>query len=371
MPAKIQRYRSPYFTGDTSASYASATFRTELRYRRAAPFLIDEGYESSGDKQAMVYVPLDQSGLDHDFYLYKYAATPGTISGIDSNGADAYLPIGADSSGNWQNWAAACSDYQFRNKSIQTNACGALGASNANSTTQTVRSYVGDTVTSGNGWANYGNAWTSCRNTVFNDVHGDQYSLYLTTNAEWVKAADWGDLSLDGNITVNPNASLIGKTVNTVEGSSSTYSSSQFCNTNTNGTAANDGTLSGYPVGFAGCISRYGASQMVGNNEEYVADAFFGQCGIDNGLDSLMLGFQLRSGVPSQASYYMDLLRGVPPASNSAGSYISVNYDGLLGYGAGLSAIIRNGANNNQEAGRWFIAGSGALTYSAAFRCVY
>ena len=147
MPAKIQRYRSPYFTGDTSTQgFASSTFRTELRTAAGGAFPSGRTHENGRDQQAMAYVPMDQSGLDHDFYIYKYQAAPNGSGAMDRPLADDAIPANNNGSGNWRNWTAACSDYYFRNRNLSHSGLWRDGSGSNNTTTQAMRSYRTDTV---------------------------------------------------------------------------------------------------------------------------------------------------------------------------------------------------------------------------------
>src|SRR5206468_2599690 len=107
--------------GDLSST-ATQAFRTEMRYRRASVFLVDEVYQNTqSPSQVMVYVPMDQSGLDHDFFMQKYEATLASNTIQNGNSTN---PISAQSGTNiWADNAAACHDSWLRNGTFSA-ACG-------------------------------------------------------------------------------------------------------------------------------------------------------------------------------------------------------------------------------------------------------
>ena len=125
MPGLVQRYRSPYMAGEPAPGGASA-FRQELRFRLAAVFLTDETYQQAQTPaQIMVRVPLDVSGLDHDFFMQKYEAGQAAGGGaIDTGNTNANHPLAANTALNAPEtgpigmWIANCSYLSLSRKTL-------------------------------------------------------------------------------------------------------------------------------------------------------------------------------------------------------------------------------------------------------------
>ncbi|MCX6125147.1 MAG: SUMF1/EgtB/PvdO family nonheme iron enzyme, partial [Proteobacteria bacterium] len=341
VPARIQMYRSPYFTGD-KASVASAFFRTELRLRRASVMLVDEDFQQAQtNPQIMVHVPLDKSGLDHDFYIQKYEAA--STAGVTNDTGAANNPESAVgmNTNTWKNDAAVCQETFLRTMSFSA-SCGSF---TSNSTGTVLLSKQGTTPVV---FINQGHSWRACHNTGVSDSSGSPYYLALPTNAEWNKAADWGDVDLTGTIKQHVLLALVGTTI---EGLEATITSpSGTCNSDTNvaSTSASAARLN--------CQSRYGVSELVGSVTEWVLDRTYANTGLDNGVDGLWLSHALKSSAGQNASPTgFDLLRGTVPAVKTEGADIVYALTGdIYNQNAALGGSRRGGRYDlGRSGGRW------------------
>ena len=269
---RVQRYRTPYLTGDYSLN-ATATFRTEQRWRRASAFMVDEGYQNSGalqsNPQVMVHVPMDQSGLDHDFFIYKYWAS---VSGSVANGMGSY-PLQSNA-GAWVNNAASCYDTLRRTGSFGGNS-GPCGNGTALNTTAAILSSKYNIT--GKVAMDQGAAWQACANTGVVDGSGNTYYLKMPTPRESYKARDMGDVAEVGTIAQSVVGSLVGLTSYSVLNETGIY-------------CAGNRAL---------CQSRYGLafdnSNSAWNTEQFYWDKT-NTVGNDNGVDALWLARNFATG---------------------------------------------------------------------------
>ena len=423
---KIQRYRSPYFAGDFSQG-ASASFRTEQRWRRASVMLTDEAMQQNAPLQAnsqiMTYVPMDTSGLDHDYFIYKYRAGRywGNITNNSPSGA--YYPLQA-SSGAWVSNAASCTDVMLRNGIFDLTACG--DGTTVNTSTAVLESKQGDSPIS----ADPGAAWKACRSSGIVDGSGNTYYPHLVTDPEWIKATDFGDVAQSGTITQSAIPNNIGASVQSLTNNffflslSSTIGSSTFSavsttgvqvgqffaggngitntyvtsfveNTSitTTGTGSSTGAFTGYsfPIGAciygapgfgaapgvngtyltANCRSRYGVDSVgsLVTSSQFAGTS--GNLGFDNGIDGLSLGQSITGSSAAYTNSY-DLLRGFPTSTTSA----AVNSNNTKYYPDTTRAIeiyLRTGqagtTGNSSNNGRWNL-GASAPTGTGAIHCV-
>ncbi|MBC7531450.1 MAG: SUMF1/EgtB/PvdO family nonheme iron enzyme [Oligoflexus sp.] len=343
----VQRYRSPYFAGPT-LSGASA-FRLEPRLRRASVFLVDEFYQQNQTRpQIMVHVPMEKSGLDHDFFLQKYEASQygGTVANNSPNGASDWPTHGTATS--WVKNAAQCYDLFLQTGTFDLSSCG--NGTSINATTATVQSKQGTAPLAS---IDQGAAWKACRYTTLADSSGKTYSLQLATDAEWMKAADWGDSNQDGTIEASLNPFTGSVSISSLESGGSDATTIR-CHTDANpwGNIASNSSGSG---STSSCRSRYGAADMVGNAFEITSGRVLDLQGQDNGVDGLWLGqsFLNTSGggvtFASLNSGNYDLLRGLPKASLTA----PIVFDAADSYnaGSGLVSSIRGDHFNANTAG--------------------
>ncbi|MCX6125762.1 MAG: hypothetical protein NTV34_13600, partial [Proteobacteria bacterium] len=191
--------------------------------------------------------------------------------------------------------------------------------------------------------------------TGVSDSSGSPYYLALPTNAEWTKAADWGDVDFTGTIKQHVLSALVGTTISSLEFTSP--SPSGTCNTQTSAasTSASAARLN--------CQSRYGVSEVVGSVWEYNLDRMYANTGLDNGVDGLWLSHALKASDSHNSSPTgFDLLRGTVPAVKTAGADITsgLNSDGY--YQTNTIAGTRRGGSWNvtSEGGRWFMRLSSA-----------
>ena len=370
MPAMVQRFRSPFFVGLAPAEARSAS-RQELRYRRAAVFVVDRGHMASQSApQQMVYVPMHQSGLDHDFFVHMYDASyvPGMTGGEDAMVGN--HPLTATATGQWLSNGARCHDTWLRTGVITNDAslCGTFGP---NSRTPVLQSIVSVAPVRRR---RQGTMWRLCHNTPLSDgPHA--YRLSLPTAAEWSKAADWGDVDHDGDIDQHELASLIGRA--TVDLEFSSYSTPDVgCNTHSG--AENTGRAVRDE-----CVSRYGAQGMIGNVWNWAYDRIFDDVGLDNGIDGLWFGVQFRTddydGTGSgRGPIAVDLLRGAMPLDESAGQSVRRNDDRYLRWKTSglVGALPGGGWYANESGGRWHMwfnqePGEVSANGETAVRCIF
>ncbi|MGE0171914.1 MAG: Ig-like domain repeat protein [Oligoflexales bacterium] len=337
MTPKVQRHRSPYFAGALQTGQTS-TFRLEDRMRRAAVLLVDKGYQESRTvPQVMVHVPMDKSGLDHDFYIYKYEPAPN--SGSDDGGvAEAAYPNQQDGNGGWVSSAATCHDKWLQNPGTFDSTCG------SNSTTTVLKSETGIDSGDQHRGPTQGDSWKACRNSSFT-AGTYAYRLYLPSASEWIKAADWGDTDQDGDIDINEaRPSLVGSNVRSLETST--------CNSG-GGSASTTGTS-------VNCQSRYGAYDMVGSNGERSSNQTFDNwVGLDDGMDGYWYGmtfYNVSSGGSTTGYTKFDLFRG---GIMQSGGY-TIDYGSIYEENStGLYAVKLGGSIQSEaESGRFKFSNS-------------
>lgn len=276
---RSQRYQSPYFTGDPANSTAT-TFKLQPRFRRAAIFAIDESWQNlRGQPQTMVYVPMDLSGADHDFYIQKYEAT---ASGSFASGG--VNPPGAlASSTTWIPDAGRCHDgirraRDFSSCNITTAAGYYMSKRNASPAVS----------------VDFGGMYQGCAKSSVTNGTNAGYFLDLATNAQWTFASDQGDPDLSGKINQSPFFST-NTSIATVE--------SSHCNLATPGLNNTGSDLS--------CVSRYGAIDMYGNASEVPSEMQYNHVGLDNGIDGLWRGTSTPVVGSPTLEIQFDLLRGL------------------------------------------------------------
>ncbi|RYF39300.1 MAG: hypothetical protein EOO38_23495 [Cytophagaceae bacterium] len=184
----IQRYRSPYFVGPPPNA-SSVPFRLEPRFRRASVFLVDEYYQQAQSQpQIMVHVPMNLSGLDHDYYIHKYETSfySGNAYNYDPPGSE-YWPL-QGTTADWKADAGICHDVVLRTGVIDPVGCG--NGTLVNASTHKVQSKRGTYPLT---YVVPGSLWKGCRNTTLSSGSGFAYPLLLSTDSEWTKAADWED----------------------------------------------------------------------------------------------------------------------------------------------------------------------------------
>ncbi|MBC7531405.1 MAG: SUMF1/EgtB/PvdO family nonheme iron enzyme, partial [Oligoflexus sp.] len=326
----VQHFRSPYFAGPPLSS--ASAFRMEPRLRRAAVFLVDEFYQQYQTRpEIMVHVPMEKSGLDHDFFIQKYegAIYSGSVVNNPANGAG-FWPLQGTAAA-WVSNAAQCHDLFLQTGTFNLSACG--NGSAINPTTATVQSKQGVTPRI---YIDQGASWKACRYTTIADSDGKNYSLQLPSDPEWFKAADWGDSDQDGTIEASLNPFTGSVATSTIESGAGDNTSIRchtdyvpagfIMNTNTSGAGST-----------ATCRSRYGAADMVGNVWEFTTGQIDGQSGLDNGIDGLWYGHSFHSAdVYAGATTNYDLFGGF--LSNGVpGSLISSTND-FYWQGAGFRA---------------------------------
>src|SRR6476469_6373235 len=104
--------------------------------------------------------------------------------------------------------------------------------------------------------------WKACRNTGISTINGASYYLNLASDAEWMKAADWGDVDQDGTIDQSVYIANLGASVTNIEWNGTAADSSTVrCHTDSTPTSF----YAGNSAQTANCRSRYGAADMIGN----------------------------------------------------------------------------------------------------------
>lgn len=344
IPGYIQRYRSPYFAGDP-ATGAQVAFRQELRWRHAAVFLTDETYQTTQTPaQVMVHVPLNVSGLDHDFFMQKYEAAAADGGSIDNAAAQSNHPLAANTAldtpepgaiGTWVANAAKCHDKFLQAPTAFDATCG------SNTTARTLQSKTGLAVQKD---ISQGALWKACRNSTI-ATGSFTYHLYLPTDSEWLKAADWGDVNQNGTIDQHP--SLSGHSVATIE--YTIGNAGGECNT-----TGSPGLKTTGSATSANCRSRFGAADMVGNIMEWANGRHYSNSGFDDGMSGLWLSHGLRQVSENPNAGIYDLLRGTVPESGE-GAHISANSDYYFQNTSLRGSIRGSDYDDNGSSGRWTV----------------
>jgi hypothetical protein len=320
MPAMVQRFRTPYLTGGFHSG-ATAPFRHEYRWRRAAIGPVAEDYqEAKSVPQVMVHVPMDLSGFDRDYYIHKYEAYKAS-GNFENNSANTNLPVSVQNPGSlalppiWVKNAAVCYAATEREPSIFPSECGAL------STTATFGSKVGvlplGYQAAADKAVSFATLWKGCRNTslvVDDGATNYAYHLHSPTGAEVLKAADWGDSDFNDLIDAGQNPYLAaGTSVKAVENTVGGNANSCYVE------AANSVTQTNVTGSRSNCISRYGAVDLVGNAWEINAERGGDQENQpnprmnDNGIDGLWFNLADQGNDAALDNTRIDLLRSVPP----------------------------------------------------------
>ena len=153
---EVQRFLPPAISGSLSRG-ASLTFRREIRWRRAGGFLLNSG------SQEMAFIPMNQSGLDHDFFIQKYPASLGGVT----LGSDSY-PI----------YPTACYENLLRTGDLSPDFCGVTtwpnGSLGSSSTGATLEGTA------------QGPAWFGCGATTLTGTGPATYRLRLPSDSEWL-----------------------------------------------------------------------------------------------------------------------------------------------------------------------------------------
>jgi hypothetical protein len=361
---RSQRFRSPYFAGAPVGSLsanastfstsvpAPPAFRTEYRFRLAGVFPVDENYQESFDgtantgdsPESMVYVPMDQSGLDRDFFIYRWIASlnSGSYQAFGSFNLHPNTSVYPTST-TWTSTLGQCFDTRLR---TGTQSCGSSAVPNG--TMQSAVHVVPGTLNNFNASssASHADYFNGCGGSFLwgnnNPGSGYRYSLRMATTPEWNVASDWGDTLKDGTIAINPNASNVGATVSSVE--------AQYCanfNAYEHGNADMDSNDFPYTGGFGAhtspanspqrrCVSRFGGNDWVGVmaqlSDAYFGDGAGGAIGLDNGVDGMVMGTPLEQGTNVVGA--VDLWRGFqwgpgPTSSIGAASSIATNSNAI------------------------------------------
>ncbi|MBC7532373.1 MAG: SUMF1/EgtB/PvdO family nonheme iron enzyme, partial [Oligoflexus sp.] len=353
----VQRYRSPYFTGP--ALSAASAFRLEPRLRRASVFLVDEYHQQYQTRpQIMIHIPMEKSGLDHDFFVQKYESSlySGSVSNNSPAGASDWPLQGSAAA--WVKNAALCEDVFLQSGTFDLSGCGNGSAISAS--TGTVQSKQG---TSPLASIDQGTSWKACRSSGFNDSDGKNYYLQLISSSERIKASDWGDTDQDGTIEASVNTYTGSVLITTLESGASDATTIR-CHTDNNPSGPLLSNSSG-AGSSSNCRSRYGVADMVGNVWEWSNSQYLGATGLDNGRDGLNLGrTQLLTGgysLVSNLGSTFDLLRGIIQTAGAA-ALISANGDQFVSFG-GLHGSNWGGAwSHGQNAGRWYTGTSWGTT---------
>jgi hypothetical protein len=176
---EVQRFLPSVISGPLSGG-ASVNFRREIRWRRAGGFLLSSG------SQEMAFIPMHQSGLDHDFFIQKY---PASMAGVT---------LGSD---NYPTYPSACYENLLRTGILSSDECG---------TTTWPNGSLGSSATGATleGTAQ-GPAWFGCSATAVTATDSAIYRLRLPSDTEWLTGAsevsgsgvakEWTASSVDAN----------------------------------------------------------------------------------------------------------------------------------------------------------------------------
>lgn len=151
------------------------------------------------------------------------------------------------------------------------------------------------------------------------DVDGVKYRLHLPSAAEWTKAADWGDVDMDGVIDQNAytgGATSIAALQATLPADGATYR----CHVDGNPASP----YSSADANTSNCFSRYGAENMVGNVAEWVLEREGGYVLSDNGVDGISYGRSIPTTNGTIATLTFDMLSALPLTN---GATLYADYD--------------------------------------------
>ncbi len=336
----VQKFRTPFLAGDP-LSTSEPAWRVEPRLRRASVMLVDEAYQQAQTSpQIMVHVPMDKSGLDHDYYIHKYEASTATGT-FANNGSEAVLRTQTPTSG-WLSKAGECNELIAQNKTFAA-ACGDTNGI-VNATQAQVQSKKAILPAT---FVDQGSAWKACRNSAVADDEGFFYHLKLTTDSEWSKAADWGDVNQDGTIDQSVYVANVGLASSSLEYGTPNNTTVR-CHTDNNPTTL----YLTNSTATAHCRSRYGAADMIGNAYEITSGQISSGAGSDNGEDGLWLNATTPASDGSFAATKWDLVRSIPTAT---GATLAFNSDAVLITNSGIQTSIRGGGMNSLGAsGRYY-----------------
>jgi formylglycine-generating enzyme required for sulfatase activity len=364
-----QVFRSRYFAGNAPNADA-ASFRLEPRYRRASVLPIDEAYQSAQPiPQVMVHVPMNISGMDHDFFIHKYELSQFggdyDYATHDPPRADAY-PV--QSSSTWTSRAARCNDIFMRTGVLDPSpaACG-----DAFGSLHTAEWLLGSKAGTDRAWRDQGSFWKACRLVGLTDSQSKIYGLTLSSDTEWVAAADWGDVDQDGVIDQSVYTPNIGAIAKQIEGGPAD-STTVRCNTD----SIPDGYIGGGDPRTINCKSRYGVQDMVGNMTEWTSAAFVDGKGVDDGGDGIWTDAVMPSAGGNIFNFGIDLFRGRPVPVGS-GSKLFDHVNNFSSTVSGSRGLVRGGFYNSWVGftpGIWEsrpVSGSTYNVYIYGGRCTF
>ncbi len=407
--ARRQRFRSPYFAGGpvganplnvnaiSTAYQPPPSFRTEVGLRLAGVFPVDHSYQqtfdgtsATGDNpESMIYVPMDQSGLDRDTFVARFPASKNPNSNFTTQHGDVYGNVTSATA--WDPTLGSCHDSRLRT-GLQN--CGSV-----NGTLQSAIAEVPGYVNNQNSPnATHGDYYNACGGSYLwgnnQPTNGYRYSMRMVTSSEWFSAADWGDTLKDGTIhVVNPAPAGVLVAANASVGSSISSIEDNKCGTFANYRANGQfqsatgvgmdwdpvthnpitGGYSGANSGQRKCVSRYGGYDFVGTVSQF-ADAFYGTTGLDNGVDGMSMGANINttySGTNYISIGSVDLWRGFEWASGTASTVATNNNtmeDDLHFFNAYYTGGLSNGTPNPGTA-TWAPALGCGFIYSSETAC--
>ncbi|RYZ91510.1 MAG: hypothetical protein EOP04_00145 [Proteobacteria bacterium] len=352
--ADAQRYRSREMIGTYNGynSPVNAAVRLEPRFRKAGVFPVDISYQNSlTPSEVMVYVPMDTSGLDRDFFIQKYEASKHSGT-VNSGGGGTQAQPGS-----------------LPNCMNQINFNGSLSScDDINLTSATTRSKAGFLPLNS---LDPGDAIAACARTSLKDLDNKAYRLHLPTSAEWFKAADWGDVDFDG--TIDQNSYTLGVTsIAELQASALPDLATVRCH-------VDNSPASFYQSGdshTANCSSRYGAENMIGNAAEWTLDRISSSLKFrDNGVDGIWFNKVSLNAIGTTANLTYALINGYP-ISNGATVYSSNDTYTKPVSTSNVITLVRGGTYDTTfgEAGR-FTLHSNVNAYGEdnrlGFRCSY
>ncbi|RYZ67594.1 MAG: hypothetical protein EOP09_10765 [Proteobacteria bacterium] len=241
---------------------------------------------------------MDISGLDRDFFIHKYEAAKvsGTVDGAFGN-----LPRTPNNPG-------SCFESVNSTNSITPANCGDGTSLSATNTIAMSAPSTAPFTT-----LRQGDAIFTCMRSELTDVDGIKYRLHLPSPAEWTKAADWGDVDMDGVIDQN---GFTGSTTSIAVLQSTLPADAASIRCHVDASPASP--YSSADANTANCVSRYGAENMVGNVAEWVLERTGGRVELDNGVDAIGYGRTLPSTNGTITSLTFDMLSALPIANGAS-----------------------------------------------------